>query len=303
MENYLGSQPEVLAPSRNPFRKIVRRHSALRALALPLWTLVQEKDLLRRIAATPAPRFPASGSSTGPAVPAATAVRNRESHVLENGNYFSAEVRRLLSERFGHEEPTASERKWTDKFEAYGFQFVYGPILAELKGQKAAVLEIGIGVPDASALSGMHDRYTPGTSLIALKEFLGNAEVHGADIDRRVLVDTEFYTTHFIDQLDESTLERFAAAVQSPFDLIIDDGLHTPQANANCVAWLLPLLSSRGVLVIEDIVSRHHSSWKKVERALPPGYSMIFYSPSDLHTPSGKGLGPKSPGLAVFWRR
>jgi len=49
------------------------------------------------------------------------------------------------------------------------------------------------------------------------------------------------------------------------YDLIIDDGLHSPDANLNTLNFALSSLSSDGVIVIEDIAERCLPIWETVQ--------------------------------------
>jgi hypothetical protein len=49
--------------------------------------------------------------------------------------------------------------------------------------------------------------------------------------------------------------------LQGKFDLVIDDGLHSPTANLNTIISTKGLLSGRGVIVVEDIAERSLDVW------------------------------------------
>ena len=183
----------------------------------------------------------------------------------------------------------------SSKFHSLGYQDLYPVILNHLKGEDARVLEIGIGVNDPRAASGMDKDHVPGGSLYAWKMYLNAAEVHGADIDARVLIDTEMYLTHHVDQRNRDSLVGLADRIDGELDLFIDDGLHTPQANALTACAFLPRISDRGVLVIEDILPEFNKLWEALEKSFTGDFRMRFFPGADLR--SGR-----LEGIAIFWR-
>ena len=107
------------------------------------------------------------------------------------------------------------------------------------------ILEIGIGHSSSSA----------GSSLRSWKELYPNANIYGADIEKKVLFQEERIKTYFTDQLDKKTLKDLKQSLNSKkFDLIVDDGLHTFEANINTFEELFPLLETDGLFFIEDII-------------------------------------------------
>jgi hypothetical protein len=181
-----------------------------------------------------------------------------------------------------------------------GYQDIYAPVLSHLRGRGVRVLEVGIGINDPTARSGMGSNHVPGASLMGWSHYLEGSEVHGADIDERCLVDTEWYTTHKVDQKDPVSLAALASELGAPLDLIVDDGLHTPEANGNTVAALLPLLSPSGVMVVEDIPPEFDALWEGSSEWLGMHYG-ISYFPwhllRQIRAPGYRG------GIAILTRR
>tara|TARA_B110001469_G_scaffold124913_1_gene139409 strand:+ start:857 stop:1333 length:477 start_codon:yes stop_codon:yes gene_type:complete len=98
--------------------------------------------------------------------------------------------------------------------------------------------------------------YRPGASLRAWRDALPNSQIFGADIDESILFNNEerIHTAR-ADQLDPGSLlavyELYGA---SPFDLLIDDGLHSSGANLNTLLFGLRSAVRRGGwVVIEDL--------------------------------------------------
>jgi hypothetical protein len=115
------------------------------------------------------------------------------------------------------------------------------------------ILEVGIGTNNLDVPSNMGPQGTPGASLRGWSRFFPNAEVIGADVDRRILFSEPRISTYFVDQLDQTALRELSAQVGGGLDIIIDDGLHTFEANINTFVGLFHCLKSGGIYVIEDI--------------------------------------------------
>jgi hypothetical protein len=222
----------------------------------------------------------------GPGVPLPYVISQRQKEILQAGEEFSDEMSQWCA--------TSKFQSITHHPGSCGYQDVYAMALRHLRGGTPRILEIGIGVNDPSAPSGMDLQHLPGASLMGWAGYFPGAEIHGADVDRRCLVDTAAYTTHYVDQRDPESLGQLARRLGPPLDLIVDDGLHTPEANGNTIRALLPFLSPMGVMVIEDIQPRFDRLWLRVPALLPRSYECVFYPSSVLRqnrpTSSAGGL-------------
>lgn len=142
----------------------------------------------------------------------------------------------------------------SDKSTDHNYYITYFAFLNPRRNEPLNVFEIGLGTNNIKYRANMGLSGRPGASLRAFRDFLPNASIYGADIDREVLFEEERIKTFFIDQLDPKVLEDVKQSFgDKKFDLIIDDGLHLPDANLNVVFFALDLLSENGILVIEDI--------------------------------------------------
>lgn len=103
---------------------------------------------------------------------------------------------------------------------------------------------------------GIHGR--PGASARAFRDFLPEAEIDGADIDRRILFSEERIQTHWVDQLSEQSLADLFD--QRSYHLVIDDGLHTIEANLNTFVAAMEAVPCGGWIVVEDIAAVPDSS-------------------------------------------
>jgi hypothetical protein len=168
----------------------------------------------------------------------------------------------------------------SDKSSYHDYHLLYGPILADREAI-TNLLEIGIGTNNPDVISNMGIHGKPGASLRAFRDFLSNAKIYGADVDRRILFTEERITTLFVDQTDLRSFDPIADAVGPNIDLIIDDGLHSPNANLATLLFGLERLKIGGWLVVEDIAPAALPLWQVVASVVPQSF--------DCHVVDAKG--------------
>jgi len=153
-----------------------------------------------------------------------------------------------------------------------GYTGVYAKIIEDVSDRKTIdVLEIGLGTNNPDAVSTMGATGSPGASLRAFRDFLPNANIYGADVDSAILFQEERIKTAFVDQTDPLSFDKMTATFGcSSFDFILDDGLHSTEANLNTATFGLRSLKEGGWLVVEDIPERSLVVWELVAGLLPP---------------------------------
>ena len=120
------------------------------------------------------------------------------------------------------------------------------------------VYECGIGTNNLNIKSNMTENAEPGASLRVWKDYFVNANIFGGDIDKNILFEEDRIKTHFVDQLNASSIKlMWEKTGVEKFDIIIDDGLHEPKANLNFFFNSIHKLKENGIYIIED-VSNHH---------------------------------------------
>jgi hypothetical protein len=133
------------------------------------------------------------------------------------------------------------------------------------------VMEIGIGSNRVSMPSNMGLYGIPGASLKVWNSLNSVIEVIGLDIDNEILFEEEKIKTHYLDQTNRESWRRFKQERGGVrFDLIIDDGLHSPLANLVTISESLDLLNSGGHIMIEDIPARALPIWQIFVANKPP---------------------------------
>ena len=137
-----------------------------------------------------------------------------------------------------------------------GYSPVYQSLFENMREQHIQMLEIGIGtmIPgEPSSMVGYGlEGYKPGGSLRAWRDYFVNGEIHGMDIQP----DTQFEEERIKTFLCDSTIDYESEWIENSFgkyDIILDDGLHTADAQFKTFANFYRLLKPGGVYIIEDI--------------------------------------------------
>lgn len=152
------------------------------------------------------------------------------------------------------------------------YHLLYGSLFGE-RDSITSVLEVGLGTNNLDVVSNMGVDGKPGASLRAFREFFPQARIFGADVDRRILFAEERIATFFVDQTDPGSFAGLAEAVGAiEFDLIVDDGLHSPNANLATVLFGLERLKAGAFLVVEDIAPAALPLWQIIAALMPSAY-------------------------------
>lgn len=265
---------------------MVRRLPVVNTIAGAWWRRTQALAFWAAFNELEAPRTTGARALSRSAVdiPSPDEIHEGETATVEAGNDFSVTMMAWGS---------------TSKWVHLGYQDVYARVLRHLRGRPIRLLEVGIGVNDPRAPSGMASTHLPGASLTAWSMYFESSEAHGADIDPRVLVDTDRYRTHLVDQRSDESLRQLANTIGRPIDLVVDDGLHTPEANARTVTALLPSISRDGVLAVEDIHEEFGFLWRELSSRLRGEYRLVYYSAAVLRQNRAPG---SEVGMAIFTR-
>jgi hypothetical protein len=160
----------------------------------------------------------------------------------------------------------------TDKQKAFhNYAPVYSAVLESWRRKSFSLLEVGLGSVN-NGPSNMqfwlpdHPAYRPGASLRAWSDYFPNASLYGLDVDeqavRQLVGDPriEAFTADSTKPAQVADVLRHKA----PFDIIIDDGLHTWSAQQRSLVVLWRYLRPGGYYFMEDVTLLHASSdWHK----------------------------------------
>ena len=161
----------------------------------------------------------------------------------------------------------------SDKANTHNYPRLYAKVIKLLPERSFKIIEIGMGSNNLDTPSNMGAFGRPGASLRAWRDFATNIEVFGGDIDSRILFSESRIDTFVVDQTNQESWEVFLSEVSDEkFDLVVDDGLHSPYANLMTIKNLLPSLSDDGTLIIEDVNESALPVWRIFEKLLPSDY-------------------------------
>lgn len=142
-----------------------------------------------------------------------------------------------------------ANRFGTDKgdfhHEKHNYAEVYDKILGEFRHTNVNFVEIGINDP----------RF-PGASIHMWKSYFKNGTYRGLDINidqtikQTVSILDKVYVYN-VDQTNSGQLTEFASQIPA-IDFVVDDGIHTHEAQMASFKALFPYLRSGGIYFIED---------------------------------------------------
>jgi hypothetical protein len=167
----------------------------------------------------------------------------------------------------------------SDKGSSHGYYALYAKLFGEMpESGDVRILEIGLGTNNTRVPSHMGPGGIPGASLRSWRDFSSRTQIVGLDVDADILFQDKRISTFRVDQLDPSSWSSLPAeAREKGFDLVIDDGLHSPAANLNTVKATLPMLRPGGHLVIEDVPKRALPVWDLASFLMGTIYQMRVY--------------------------
>jgi hypothetical protein len=146
---------------------------------------------------------------------------------------------------------------------AHTYSNYYYSLFNHFKEDVKLVFECGIGNMTVNRI--------PGASLRVWRDYFKNAQIYGADIDKNILFQEDRIKTYYVDQLNTPSIETMwkKIGIQN-FDIIIDDGLHTNDANINFFINSFDKLKKNGIYIIEDVaISRINNITEKLKKFNP----------------------------------
>jgi len=147
----------------------------------------------------------------------------------------------------------------------HNYTTVYFSLLSEMKDNSLNIFELGLGTNNPNVPSTMGVAGKPGASLRGWYDFFPNSQIFGADIDRDILFNEERIKTHYCDQLDATAIKEMWQAFGDDikYDVILEDGLHTFDANISFLDHSLHKLNKGGFFIVEDIRIEEYDNWAK----------------------------------------
>lgn len=146
----------------------------------------------------------------------------------------------------------------------HNYSKFYFELLNDRRYDNLNIFELGLGTNDINIESNMGYEGNPGASLYAWRDFLPNSKIYGADIDYKILFDSDRIKTFFCDQTNSKTIQllwenKYLSDIY--FDLIVDDGLHDFYGTLLFLESSLNKIKPGGQYIIEDVHNKYFESW------------------------------------------
>lgn len=114
---------------------------------------------------------------------------------------------RYGSDKASHPDEQATTFAWL----THNYDFAYSEALGARREDVKILLEVGIGTQNLNITSNMRSLGVPGASLRAWRDYLPNAHVIGADIDRSTFFHEDRITCVDVDQRDHTSIMQMWA--------------------------------------------------------------------------------------------
>lgn len=146
----------------------------------------------------------------------------------------------------------------------HNYTGIYSALFSGLSDEPLKIFELGIGTINLDVASSMGRFGQPGASLRGWRELFPHALVFGADVDRAILFREDRIKTFYCDQLDQASIRELwsQSDLQGGMDIIIEDGLHTFEANVSFLEGSLDHLRPGGFYVVEDVHREYIDKWR-----------------------------------------
>jgi hypothetical protein len=137
----------------------------------------------------------------------------------------------------------------------HNYTTFYYNIFKNIQNEPLRIFELGLGTNNTSILSNMGEHGKPGASLYGWREFFPYSKIFGADIDSGILFEAENIKTYYCDQTNPQIIQKMwnEPGLEENFNIIIEDGLHTFEANVCFFENSIHKLKNKGIYIIEDI--------------------------------------------------
>jgi hypothetical protein len=137
---------------------------------------------------------------------------------------------------------------YTDKGTTHSYLELYNQLLFKIRDTALNVLEVGIGNWDTK---------NNGASILLWLKFFKKSNIYAIDIIKEKYVIPEIINNDRIklfcstNAYDLNFVQKELSGIE--FDFMLDDGPHTLQSQKDFIKLYSSLLSSKGVLIIEDV--------------------------------------------------
>lgn len=151
----------------------------------------------------------------------------------------------------------------------------YSEIFEKIRFNEINIFELGLGTNNINIESNMGENGLPGASIFGWSEYFNHGHIFGADVDTNCLFNIEKYISKknsikifYCDQTNPWIINQMwdNKYLDCKFDIIIEDGLHTFNANVTFFENSYHKLKYNGIYIIEDINNDEIINWlNKIE--------------------------------------
>lgn len=173
----------------------------------------------------------------------------------------------------------------------HNYTTFYNEILKNFKEESLNVFELGLGTNNPYIESSMGIHGIPCASIYGWKDFLKNSNIYGADIDKNILIYNYDIKTYYCNQLSSLDILKMyfnKDLFDISFDFIVEDGLHTFDANMNFLQNSLWKLKKGGIYIIEDITIEYFDKFKLILKDIQIRYNLNYINilniPNDMNS-------------------
>ena len=138
----------------------------------------------------------------------------------------------------------------------HNYTNMYHALFNKIRHEKLNVFEVGIGSVDENVAFHMNlsdKNYSPLASLRGWRDYFNKSQIFGADIDKKILKNSNRIKTFHVDMLKKKSIVKMWKKINKKMDIIIDDGFHSYEANINFFENSIKNLNKNGFFIIEDI--------------------------------------------------
>lgn len=175
-----------------------------------------------------------------------------------------------LSAQYGSDKGWSGDSEPPWPWPPHNYTEKYESLFEPLRLSVRSVVECGIGTQDPGVPCNMGADGKPGASLRVWRDYFPNAEIIGLDIDPRTMLSEERISTYVVDQTNPVSIAQFwAQSGLRDVDIMIDDGLHTFEANRTLFEHSIQHMRPGGHYIIEDLSFQSLEAFRDVLASSP----------------------------------
>lgn len=180
----------------------------------------------------------------------------------------------------------------------------YTSLFEPIRHSSRTILEIGIGSTENNQMQHVLSKgYRTGNSLKCWKEYFVDAEkIIGIDLFKHDELNDDKIITFVADQSSREQLEQVMERINTPLDVVIDDGSHIGSHQAASFMILCDYMAPGGIYVIEDIQPHNIDSFHTFS-IFPETFRQRISQEFDVKSHDSRNTGRCDDFILSFTRR